>query len=98
MSTLHTTQVSLFNIESMASLAISTTSRICLPFMREHDLETTFLVTFFRLFANTLARTLYGPPTKLIGFLVLNAIHSRFTCDQFLLSIMSLYIPSHSLK
>ena len=57
------------NLESIASLAISTSSKICLPSTKVFsELETMdYPTTFFNLFAKTLARHLYKPLTKLIG-------------------------------
>lgn len=58
----------LFNLESMISLSIRISSRICLlltkPFWKE---ETIFPIIFFSLFARTLTNNLYKLLTKLIS-------------------------------
>ena len=55
-------------MDSMASLAISEASKICLPSTKAFwASKITFPTTFLSLLAYTLANHLYSPPTKLIG-------------------------------
>ena len=83
MSNLHNTlTLLLFSIESIASLAISIASNICLPSTKAFwNLETTLLTTFLSMFVNTLTNSLLRPFTKLIG---LKSIRSHAPSPPFL--------------